>query len=335
MSAPRHLWLILPWAAFLALMIGWVGYWHYVAARGEQSLRAWATEQTQDGAQASFARVTRHGFPVLMRLAIHDLAYAPARGGWSASTARADINIELLNPAHVIFAAAAPIQIARSDNEISVLDAESLIASVETRGGALVLGGVEADRLTLDDPAKEGVFRVERLVLNVRPDARAAGDYQVAFDANTILLPRPVRSFEQFGLDVGALRAAIVVTHGAALMQGAAGDSLGPWREAGGVLRFEALALDWGPLQASGSGVGGLDAARRIAGNLTLPIERPGPILSALANGPNVDSSTRRALALLAAGYAISGDGLTLDAEARDGVLRLEGLPVRTLPPAY
>lgn len=334
MSAPRRLWLIGPWAAFVALAVGWVVYWHYVAGQAEQRLRHWAGEQAQAGAHASYARITRHGFPALMRLEIHDLSYAPARGGWRASTARADLNIELLNPAHIIFAATAPIQIAR-DDVASVLDAESLIASVETRGETLVLAGVEADRLTLDDPSKEGVLRIEKLVINVRPDPRAAGDYQIAFDATAMNLPRPVRSFEQFGLDVAALRAAIVVTQGADLLQGAPGDALGPWRDAGGVLRFEALALAWGPLQANGSGIAGVDAARRLQGSLALPIAHPGPILGALANGPSVDANTRRALALLGAGYALSGDGLTLDVEARDGVLRLEGLPVRTLPPAY
>ncbi len=335
MSAPRRLWLIVPWSAFIVLVLAWVGYWHLVAGQAEQRLRNWAAEQTQSGAQAAFARVTRRGFPVLMRLEILDLSYAPARGGWRARTDRADLNIELLNPAHVIFAAAAPIEITRGDDEASVLDADGLIASLESRDGTLVLAGVEADRLTLDDPSKEGVLRIEKLVVNVRPDPRAAGDYQIAFEATAMNLPRPVRSFEQFGLEVAALRAAIVVTQGADLLQGAPGDALGPWRDAGGVLRFEALALAWGPLQANGSGVGGVDAAHRLRGSLTLPIEHPGPILSALANGPNVDASTRRALALLGAGYALSGDGLTLDAEARDGVLRLEGLPVRNLPPAY
>ena len=40
------------------------------------------------------------------------------------------------------------------------------------------------------------------VVVNVRPDARAAGEYQLAFEAHGLMLPRPVRSFEAFGLDV-------------------------------------------------------------------------------------------------------------------------------------
>jgi hypothetical protein len=48
-----------------------------------------------------------------------------------------------------------------------------------------------------------------------------------------------------------------------------------------------------------------------------------------------VDGDTRRAISLLAAGYALSGDDITLDLDANNGVLRIEGLPVRPLPPVY
>ena len=58
-------------------------------------------------------------------------------------------------------------------------------------------------------------MRAEKVVLNVRPDPRAAGEYQLAFDAQAMTLPRPVRSFEAFGLDVARLRAAIrQIEHG-------------------------------------------------------------------------------------------------------------------------
>ena len=53
------------------------------------------------------------------------------------------------------------------------------------------------------------------------------------------------------------------------------------------------------------------------------------------ANGPRIDSDARRALSLLAAGYVVTGNDITLDIGAHDGVLRIEGLPVRPLPPVY
>ncbi len=332
---PRRLWLWLPWAAFVALAAGWIVYWHVLAGESERRLAAWVAEQSAHGADASYARAVRHGFPVLLRLELQDFSYAPERGGWRARTARVDLHVQMLNPAHIKIEAKAPIEIARAGGAISTLTADALIGSWRTERGALAVAGIEADNLSLDDPAQEGRLLVRKLVANIRPDPRAAGEYQLALDAEDLTLPRPVRSFETFGLEVAALRAAIVVEQGAALMASASQDPLGPWREAGGQLRFEALTLNWGPLEATGRGHGGLDAERRLVGEIALPIDHPARVLGAIANGPDIDRDARRALALLAAGFAISGDDITLDVEARDGVLRLEGLTVRPLPPVY
>jgi hypothetical protein len=263
------------------------------------------------------------------------ISYQPARGGWRATTDRADVNVSLLNPQHVIFEAKAPIRVTRQNGAVTNIVADALIASLRSSGNSLVAAGLEADNLRLDDPDKEGVLATRKIVVNIRPDPRTDGAYQIAFDAQSLVLPRTVRSLESFGLNIEALRAAIVLEQGAALLDASPQDPLGPWRAAGGRLRFEALLLDWGPLEATGRGEGGLDEQRRLQGQLELPIERPAPVLTAIANGSGVDRDAQRALALLAAGYTISGDDITLDVEARDGILRLEGLPVRTLPPVY
>ena len=331
----RKLWLIVPWAIFAVIAIGWVIYWNVVAGTAEARVRAWVAEQTEDGGQVSIARIVKRGFPVLLRLELHDVSYAPARGGWRAETERADLHVQLLNTQHVIVEAEAPIALSRSNGAVTNISADALIASVRMRGDALAVAGVEADNLALDDPAQEGVLLARKVVLNVRPDERAEGDYQIAFDAQDMMLPRAVRSFEAFGLDVAMLRAALVVTEGGTLMEASQQDPLGPWREAGGRLRIEGLELRWGPLTTLGRGEGGLDEQRRLQGELTLPIEEPAPVFTAIANGPNVNEDAQRALALLAATYMISGDDITLDVEARDGLMRLEGLPVRPLPPVY
>ena len=328
-------WLIGPWVLFLALAIGWVAYWNIVANTAEQRLHAWMQAQHAQGASVGVGRIVRHGFPVLLRLELQDASYAPARGGWRITTPRADLHLNLLNTEQVALQAKAPIALTRADGAVTNITADALIAELRTAHGALAAAGIEADNLALDDPAKEGVLRAHKLVINVRPDPRAAGDYQLAFDGQQLALPRPVRSFEAFGQDVAALRAAVVVTQGASLLQTAPDDPLGPWREAGGRLRFEALELHWGPLETTGHGEGGLDAQRRLEGTLTLPIEHPAPVLRAIAEGPNVDQSARQALTLLAAAYTLNGDDITLDVDANNGWLRLEGLTVRALPAVY
>ncbi|MEZ5956891.1 MAG: DUF2125 domain-containing protein [Hyphomonadaceae bacterium] len=331
----RGLWLTVPWALFVIAALGWVFYWHYLANEVERQVRGWAFEQNAGGATVEIDRIVRHGFPVLMRLELQGVSYASARGGWSVETERADLHVQVLNPNHVILEAEAPIAIARAGGATTNVSADALIASLRTRDGALAVAGIEADNLVLDDPAEEGVLHAAKVVANVRPDPRAVGDYQLAFDAQTITLPRPVRSFETFGLDVARLRAAIVVSDGALLLQTTPGDPLGAWRLGDGRLRFDAIELNWGPLQTTGTGEGGLDDQLRLDGRLVLPVERPAPILTAIANGPRIDNDARRALSLLAAGYIVTGEDITLDIGAHDGILRIEGLPVRPLPPVY
>lgn len=332
----RKFWLIAPWAAFALLALGWIAYWNVVAGGAERQVQAWIAAQNDAGAEASVGRIVRRGFPVLLRLELHEAAYAPEGGGWRVSTPQTDLHVHLINPQHVTFEAKAPIAVARDNGHVTSVTADALIATARMSGGVLAAGGIEADNLSLDDPAEDGVLTVRKLVVNVRPDPRAAREHQLAFEARGIMLPRPVRSFEAFGLEAPLLRAAIVVEQSAALLEsGEQEDPLEPWREAGGRLRFEAIELNWGPLQSTGTGHGGLDEQRRLQGELRLPIERPAPVLTAIANGPNVSEDAKRALGLLAAGYAISGDDITLDVEANGGVLRLEGLGVRLLPPVY
>lgn len=331
----RGFWLIVPWALFVFAALAWVFYWHYVANEVERQVRGWAFEQNAGGADVEIGRVVRHGFPVLMRLELQDVSYAAARGGWSVETDRADLNIDVLNPHHVILEAKAPIAIARAGGATTNISADALIASLRTQHGTLAAAGIEADNLTLDDPTQEGVLHAAKVVVTVRPDPRGAGDYQFAFDAQTLTLPRPVRSFEAFGLDVAQIRALVVVENGTLLLQSSPGDPLGPWRERGGRLKFDALTLSWGPLETTGTGEGGLDDQRRLEGRLVLPVDRPAPVLTAIANGPNIDADARRALGLLAAGYVVTGNDITLDIGAHDGIMRVENFPVRTLPPIY
>ncbi len=331
----RGLWLIVPWALFVLAALGWVFYWNYVANEVERRVHGWAFEQNADGATVEIDRIVRHGFPVLMRLELQGVRYAAARGGWRVETDRADVNVDVLNPQHVIVEAKAPIAVSRANGSTTNISADALIASMRSDNGRLAVAGIEADNLVLDDPAEEGVLHATKVVANVRPDPRASGEYQLAFDAQTLTLPRPVRSFEAFGLNVARLRAAIVIQDAALLAQSSPGDPLGPWREGGGRLRFDAIELNWGPLETTGTGEGGLDTQRRLDGRLVLPIDRPAPVLTAISNGPNVDDNARRALGLLAASYVVSGDDITLDIGAHDGVLRIEGLSVRTLPAVY
>jgi len=331
----RWLWLAIPWGLFIALAIGWVIYWHVLANGARERVEAWLAAEQARGAEASIARIEAAGFPVLLRLDLREIAYAPAGGGWRLSTAAGALHVQMMNPQHIIFESKAPLTLARDDGHVTNVSADALIVSVRWAGEALAQAGMEADNLLLDDPAEQGALRAEKLVLNLRPDPRATGDVQLSLETRGLMLARPVRSFEGLGQRVDNLMLAAVVEQGAALLQSAENDPLGPWSDAGGRLRIEGLVLKWGALDAAGAGHVSLDSARRLMGELNLPIKEPAGFFQALSASPEMDSSARQMLMLLSASFARSPEGLTLDLEGGDGVLRLEGIRTRSLPPVY
>lgn len=330
----RWLWLAIPWAIFLILAAGWSAYWFGLSNAVRERLEAVAAREHVGGFKLSIGAIEARGFPMLLRFELTDLALAPLDDEWRINTAAGALHVQLFNPEHVIYEARAPIQIARPE-ATSTLSADALIFSVRLAQGAFAQAGVEADALVLDDPATPGALNVGKLVVNLRPDPRAEHEYQIAFAAEAVSLPAPVRSFEGLGQDVALLRAAIVLERARALLENEEGDTLGPWSASGGRLRFEALALNWGALSSTGAGWGGLDDQRRLIGELALPIEHPAQLFRALAAGPGVEDDARQTLTLLSAAFAQNAEPFTLDVEARDGVLRLEGLRARTLPPVY
>ena len=334
-SLKRYAWLIMAWSLFAIIVAGWLIYWNIVASTAEARLAGWVAQQNAGGAHAAYQHVSRHGFPVLMRLQIDGVSYAPAHGDWRAETARADLNIEMLNTQHVIVQPRSQIALLRGDTVIAAISAETLLLSVRMENGALAVAGVEADKLRLEDRSQSRVLGAAKLVANLRPDPRLAGDYQLALRADGVTLPSPVRGLEAFGLNIPVLQADIVIEQAALLWQGGQDDPLEAWRAGAGKLRFEALGLNWGPLQTIGAGAASLDRARRLTGELSLPIAAPAPVFNALAEGPSLSASARRALKLLGTGYALNQRQLLLHVAAHDGVLSIEGLPLRTLAPAY
>jgi len=332
-AKPRRLGLYIPWALFAAAALGWMIYWHVLAGQAQRQLADWAVEQSEVGGEASFGAVSTHGFPRLMRLRIEDARWRPPGQGWRVETHAFDLNINMTNPSHLMLKAAAPITLTQADGAVHRISADALLISYRQNNGALSQAGIEADALIADNPAREGQLRAGKLVLNLRPDPRMPGAYQAALEITNAHLARPARAFEAFGQDIARLQAGLVLDRGLALMEGS--DRLANWRQAGGQIRIEGASLAWGALEGEAQGVLGLDEARRIAGEIKLRAPRPAPALLALVKSESISDDARGALALLAAGFALSGDDVEIDVKAADGVLSVEGAPVRTIEAAY
>lgn len=332
---PRRLWLFLPWALFVAIVAGWTFYWFAVADAAERSIAQWKASVAREGGGVTYTRVVRHGFPVLMRLELSDVHYQAPRAHWSLATAEADLNIEMLDPSHIILEYKAPVTLTHADGSTNTISADTAVVSLHNRGVALVQDGVEASNLSVADSAKPGVLHVAHVTANIRPDPSAASNDQLAFSAQGVTLARPVRSFEGLGQTIASLDAGIVIEQALALTAPHDADPLQPWRQVGGKARFEYLSLNWGALEAHGTGEAALDDQHRLTGNLRLVIPHPGPALSALAQSPSISSDTKQAIDLVALGLALRGHHVTFKVDAGDGELRIEHTRVRSLDPLY
>lgn len=304
-NAKRHsrLWLYAPWALFVLGAIAWCVYWLVLAQHYETRIAAWVAAQEQAGGEAHVGAITRQGFPAMLRFELTDVAYAPREHPFALSTAHMTLHVNLTDPRHFYLERKAPFTLTHGDDR-SNLDASTAILSLALSKHGLSYAGLEADRITLDNPEATGVFTLGHIVANMRPDPRNAEDWQLALTLSAIHLARPVTAFEPLGQDIADLQGAIVWT---------------PAQRA----RIEGLELQWGEAHANVLGEIGMDDAHRLSGSLNVTAPR---------DTLRLPPSALRA-AVLARQPTQDPIAFTLDAD--DGALRVEGRAVRDLAPLY
>jgi hypothetical protein len=339
-DAPRNragrLGLIIPIAVFVAFAAGWTIYWHVLKHEATRRIEALLASQQAAGAEASAKIVRGWGFPRELTFELKDVAYAPRDRDWRAATATLRLNVNPVNPAHVLIEAPAPIDIAWRSGRSARLSGRDLRASVRLRRGTLAQAGVEGRDIVYADANPNGrSFSAAQAGAHARPDSRTPGSYQVSIEVQSLELARPVRVFERFGQRLDRAQGYIVVDKGDALFAERPRDPFESWRNAGGAARVESARVQWGPAVIVSKGRATLDAQRRLAGRLDVTFEKPAAAIRALGQSPALPADTRRSLEMFAVGVALSGENLDTNVEARDGWLSLGGIRVRTLAPLY
>ncbi len=107
------------------------------------------------------------------------------------------------------------------------------------------------------------------------------------------------------------------------------------WRAQGGRARAPSLEVRWGPLHATGSGDGGLDANLQPVGQAILSVEGAPALVDALSQDgvlqPGPASAVRAVLGLLA--LAAGGGPIRLPVSLADHVVAVAGFPLARLAP--
>lgn len=322
----RRLGLIIPWAIFLALCVGWVIYWNAMASGARAALEAALAQARTHGALAQVAQMRAEGFPLQLALDLGQARYASADRKVSAETAHLVMHVDLTAPGHVMFEPRGPITLTRADKTQSIAG-DTLLISLRYANNALARASVEAQNLRVSDTARDRLdFAARSFVANARPDPRDASSSQVALTIADATLGAPAQGAEALGTAIQSVDAALVFERAAAL------PDVEAWRQAGGAARIEGLRAHWGAVEAQANGRLALDAARRLSGTLDLRAADSAAVLGTLSQSSSLSRDAREALGLAA---VLTRGSLDLPLRAQDGALYLGPARLRALDPLY
>ncbi|MCZ6522549.1 MAG: DUF2125 domain-containing protein [Alphaproteobacteria bacterium] len=172
------------------------------------------------------------------------------------------------------------------------------------RDGWLEAATLEMDRVVLSE-AGGGTLRAETLRYQVtrRPpmlEGTDEGTLLLAGAARGITLPEGIRS--PFGPRIArlAFEATLIGVIAGVAPGGAPAAALARWRDAGGLVEIQDLALIWGPLDLTASGTATLDPRLRPQGAFTARIRGLPEVLEALAGQGLIEPGVALALKLTA-----------------------------------
>lgn len=268
----RRLGLVIPWAFFALLALGWTLYWFMLAAAARAQFDAAVDAQRARGAEIHIGAMETRGFPLQLALDLRDVSYISQDGAWRAATPHLLIHVNPANPSHLIATLPSPIDAAR-ENRPHRIAADGLRVSLRMKGGRLAQAGVAAEHLNVFDLTDQASdYDIEAFVLNARPDPRDAQSLQMSLNMQGAVVREPPAGLDNLGVRIETLNAAIVGEK--AIAQGNIG-----------AMRVEALRLVWGPLTATGDGALTRGEDGRIDGALRLRAEHPSPWIAGMGNG--------------------------------------------------
>jgi len=339
----RALWLI-PTLVLLAAALADTAVWYVVEHRMRDSLAAWVAAQRADGWTVTAVAPVAGGWPVAATLTLRDFELSGGEldipGGLAWRADRVVLRLTPSNP-NVLHIEAAGLQRLRvSDAPGVAYDATHLELLVplqpQPMGQVLDLHG-KGLRARVDVGGKPDSVTVETLAARiVVPAATGRGQPAVSLAgaANNIALPEHmdwplgahVRSLTLEGALDGPLPDAPSLTGRAA-----------QWRDGGGKVDLQNVALHWGALDLTAHATLGLDENLQPEGRATAQVSGYAPTLDVLATHGVISNSAAiaaKAMLSLLAATPVSGGPSEVEAplSLNQGVVSMHRIPLIRLP---
>ncbi|WP_455374019.1 DUF2125 domain-containing protein [Limibacillus halophilus] len=331
---------IIALSLLLLLLAGFTAVWFVASDRLLGGVDRWAEKQRQRGWEVSWEERDKGGFPLAITGLFQEPRLADPKGWrWEGAALAATLSLldwnrvelEGFGEQRFFWPGLAPAQ------DPATLAAQEKRAFLTYSDGDLSKVEVLAREADLSFSGRRASASSLEVAVIPPRDARRYDvpvDGEASLRATDLLLPSDLNLplGEQVKLlDVAALLTGQLPPDGKIDRQAARA-----WAESGGVLDFDRLSLDWGPLTLRGEGTVTLDSLDRPLGAFTLRVKGLPETLEQLARKGLIDGGVAFAVqaTALAMGETDPADGrrqVTLPLTLQDGWLSL-GPPVGPLP---
>ena len=282
---------------------GLAGYWFWAAGQVETAIARWTEEQHARGYQIDYRGPELGGFPIRLAVAFAEpQVTAPQGWRWSGGAIAGQAAFWAPRSLHLDLplqqTLSAPWRGGRREFALNVAAARGLVHL--GRNGWLEAGTVEMEGVVLTEAGGDALgAETLRYRLTRRPPAlEGVDDWTLLLNGETRGIALPEGARNPFGPRIERL--AFDATVVGVIPKGDPGAALAAWRDTGGLVEVQDLALTWGPLDANASGTAALDQQLRPQGAFTARIRGLPEVLDALAGQGLIKPGVALALKLTA-----------------------------------
>ena len=313
-----------------ALAIIYSGLWYTLALDAKKTVATQLRDLRNTGLSVSYSESAISGFPYRMIVTLDKLDIRSKRGGVQFAARGARLISHVWTPGDWMILA--------DDMAFSVAGKALVVTDTSLRGRWTLHDAKWVGSLELNDarfvkaPGLHGAATAEILQLHVQreigrtaedaPSEGLYGDKIVSFNL------RMANLMPEGGKKISLKRGEILGSLTGAGLHDWTADTLGEWRDAGGLLDIEAIAANWRGSEITGSGSLTFDHALRPMGSFGIKSTDHGLLLDHFARE---GWGSRSAIKAIKAEIAASRpEALSLNLQ--DGSLRLEGYQMMKLP---
>ncbi|MBI3708237.1 MAG: DUF2125 domain-containing protein [Proteobacteria bacterium] len=326
------------------LSICWSAVWLFIAHDIDARLGTWVAQRRAEGMAASYRDLAVGGFPFSWKVVIDEPSLSGAGAThwhWSGASVTARIRPWIRHDVAMSFpgehrlgvgegtAAQMHAIVARQPTGRLLLEPDGRLAEL-----SLDLGDVTLRRLP-----DGSVTTVQQAKATLRPHRVAEPTHSTdTFDATVGLHEITLPAAPPNGFGPRIARAEADLNFKGALPAGRLAEAVAVWRDDGGTIEINRVAVVWGPLDVDGSGTLALDDELRPMGAFTTRLRGYGAAIDTLVGAgqiqPRQAAAIKIALNLLArSAQPGTPSQVTVPVTAQDGRLFVSGFPFLRLAP--